>query len=141
MPEQVIASGPNNIAIGDDVISSTIQVVTYGIQYAADQYRHRIQNFMREYLGSDAKKVPFGGRDEQMAELDAWLDDAKSPPYALLAAPAGQVSAASPMGAPITTEQRDWGHFHPGKHPLWDGVEWCGIRKPGNETGSSVCRD
>ena len=38
--------------------------------------------------------MPFGGRDEDIALLDAWLDDATAPPRYLLTAPAGRGKSA-----------------------------------------------
>jgi hypothetical protein len=40
------------------------------------------------------RPVPFGGRQEDMALLDSWLDNPKMPPYLLLAAPAGRGKSA-----------------------------------------------
>ena len=38
--------------------------------------------------------MPFGGRDEDVALLDAWLDDETAPPRYLLTAPAGRGKSA-----------------------------------------------
>lgn len=65
-----------------------------GISILSTDYASRIQNFLTEYLGTPDQPVPFGGRDADLARLDAWLEDPKAPPYALLAAPAGRGKSA-----------------------------------------------
>ncbi|MEV6303339.1 serine protease [Actinoplanes sp. NPDC051861] len=54
-------------------------------------YAEWIENFLDEYLG---RRVPFGGRTAQLAQLDAWLADTGGPPYALLTAEAGRGKSA-----------------------------------------------
>src|SRR6185503_14334721 len=54
------------------------------------RYDARVQSFLEYYLGTAERPVPFGGRADSLAALDAWLDDAGAPPYLLLAAPAGR---------------------------------------------------
>ena len=66
--------------------------IVEGINLLPYDYDQRIQNFLTEYLGTDAHPVPFGGRDEALKMLDAWL--AESIPYLLLAAPAGRGKSA-----------------------------------------------
>src|SRR5215475_2150909 len=43
----------------------------------ASKFRGQIEAFLEEYLVTETKTrtVPFGGRDEDLALLDAWLDD------------------------------------------------------------------
>jgi hypothetical protein len=65
-----------------------------GIATLSTDYAHRIQNFLTEYLGTPKQPVPFGGRNADLTRLDAWLDDPKAPPYALLTAPAGRGKSA-----------------------------------------------
>src|SRR5262249_5757569 len=65
-----------------------------GIDALPPDYASRIQNFLAEYLGSPKHPVPFGGRQESLGLLDAWLDGAKETPYSLLAAPAGRGKSA-----------------------------------------------
>jgi hypothetical protein len=57
-------------------------------------YAARIQNFLTEYLGTPERPVPFGGRDDALARIDAWLDNPRASPYRLLAAPAGRGKSA-----------------------------------------------
>lgn len=66
--------------------------IVEGINLLLYDYDQRIQNFLTEYLGSDASPVPFGGRDEALSLLDGWL--AETTPYLLLAAPAGRGKSA-----------------------------------------------
>ena len=54
------------------------------------RYDSRVQSFLEYYLGTAERPVPFGGRENTLAALNAWLDDPSSPPYLLLAAPAGR---------------------------------------------------
>jgi hypothetical protein len=66
--------------------------IVEGINLLPYDYDQRIQNFLTEYLGSDQHPVPFGGRDEALHMLEAWL--AETTPYLLLAAPAGRGKSA-----------------------------------------------
>ncbi|ADJ29249.1 hypothetical protein [Nitrosococcus watsonii] len=45
-------------------------------------------------MGTPQHPVPFGGREEDLARLDAWLEEPNHPPYRLLAAPAGRGKSA-----------------------------------------------
>lgn len=58
------------------------------------EYSGRIKNFVAGYLGTPDEPVPFGGRDQEMAQLTAWVDDDKETPYLLLTAPAGRGKSA-----------------------------------------------
>ncbi len=71
-----------------------IQQFISGMTALPTDYAARIQNFLIEYLGTPNRPVPFGGREADLAILDSWLDDALSPPYLLLAAPAGRGKSA-----------------------------------------------
>jgi len=66
--------------------------IVEGIHLLPYDYDQRIQNFLTEYLGTDAHPVPFGGRDDALKMLDTWL--AQTTPYLLLAAPAGRGKSA-----------------------------------------------
>lgn len=65
-----------------------------GLQKLPGDYGSRIHKFLREYTGTGAKRVPFGGRDEELAKLDAWWQDEQGPAYALLVAEAGRGKTA-----------------------------------------------
>src|SRR4029453_18855008 len=60
------------------------------------EFRHKIEEFFEEYLITETglPTVPFGGRGEDIALLDAWLDDETAPPRYLLTAPAGRGKSA-----------------------------------------------
>jgi hypothetical protein len=81
------------ISIGRDVVQSllihgshnVINFIVQGIVTLPTDYATRIQNFLTEYLGTLERPVPFGGREADLARLDAWLDDPTAPPYLLLA--------------------------------------------------------
>jgi hypothetical protein len=63
---------------------------------SASKFSGKIEAFLEEYLVTETelKTVPFGGRDEDLALLDAWLDDETAPPRYLLTAPAGRGKSA-----------------------------------------------
>ncbi|MCS6993056.1 MAG: hypothetical protein NZP74_04425, partial [Anaerolineales bacterium] len=101
----VTASGDYSVAIGGDVngsnvivgdhnrITQIIQFLLTPIRRLPTDYAARIENFLRLYLGSPNEPVPFGGREDALRALDAWLDD-PARPYALLTAPAGRGKSA-----------------------------------------------
>jgi hypothetical protein len=62
----------------------------------ASKFSGKIEAFLEEYLVTETglKTVPFGGRDEDLALLDTWLDDETAPPRYLLTAPAGRGKSA-----------------------------------------------
>jgi hypothetical protein len=62
----------------------------------ASRFNGIIEEFLEEYLitETELRTVPFGGRDEDLALLDAWLDDEAAPPRYLLTAPAGRGKSA-----------------------------------------------
>ncbi len=65
-----------------------------GLPRLVIDYSARIQDFLLEYLGSRRKRVPFGGRQQQLDKLHAWLDDPVAPPYYLMSAEAGRGKSA-----------------------------------------------
>ena len=60
------------------------------------KFSGKIEAFLEEYLITETglATVPFGGRDEDVALLDAWVDDETAPPRYLLTAPAGRGKSA-----------------------------------------------
>jgi len=72
-----------------DVTQVYIEQLVVGVARLSTDYAARIRNFMTAYLGTPERPVPFGGRDDALAELDRWLDD-PAVPYLLLTAPAGR---------------------------------------------------
>ena len=71
-----------------------INFVVQGITSLPTDYAARIKNFLTEYLGTPEHPVPFGGRKRDFRSLDTWLDTPNTPPYLLLAAPAGHGKSA-----------------------------------------------
>ena len=65
-----------------------------GVQHLGTDYAARIQNFFDTYLGSIARPIAFGGRDKDLARLDAWLDADDETPYLLLSGGAGSGKSA-----------------------------------------------
>ena len=62
----------------------------------ASKFRGTIEAFCDEYLVTESglPTVPFGGRNEDLALLDAWLNEETAPPRYLLTAPAGRGKSA-----------------------------------------------
>ena len=75
---------------GDRVADTLVE----GAAALRTEYGTRIHNFLVEYLGTPGHPVPFGGRMEDLAVLDDWLDDRDAPSYLMLAAPAGRGKSA-----------------------------------------------
>ncbi len=57
-------------------------------------FQTRTRAFTDEYLVSETRPVPFGGRDAELRRLDNWLLDPKSAPRMLVTAPAGRGKSA-----------------------------------------------
>ncbi|WP_437288996.1 hypothetical protein [Sorangium sp. So ce406] len=70
-----------------------VRRMTAGMRSLATDYAWRVQHFLEEYLGRPGEPVPFGGRDDALRSLDAWLAEGREP-FALMAAPAGQGKSA-----------------------------------------------
>jgi len=58
------------------------------------RFRTTIQAFRDEYLVSETGRVPFGGRDHELEQLDKWLLDAAAPSRMLVTSPAGRGKSA-----------------------------------------------
>jgi hypothetical protein len=58
------------------------------------RYSSSIKRFLEQYLDSDQGRVPFGGRESDLAKLDNWLADLQAPPYLFLTAPLGRGKSA-----------------------------------------------
>ncbi|MDW8373907.1 MAG: AAA family ATPase [Planctomycetota bacterium] len=79
-----------------DNVTSIIEVIeriTAPVRRLPTDYATRIENFLLTYLGTPERPVPFGGRDDALRRLDAWLHDPTTP-YLLLTAPAGRGKSA-----------------------------------------------
>ncbi|MEZ4733399.1 MAG: hypothetical protein R3E79_40400 [Caldilineaceae bacterium] len=74
-----------------------LMIKNYFVQGLAQlpiDYSVRIENFLHTYLGGHDERVPFGGRSQQLDELNDWLDDPTAPPYYLMVAEAGKGKSA-----------------------------------------------
>jgi hypothetical protein len=93
-----IAAGLAAIAIGGSVGGNVyhyvIQQTVAGLERLPTDYKHRIADFVDEYLGTGEHPVPFGGRRTEIDQLNAWLETPGAPAYALLTAPAGRGKSA-----------------------------------------------
>jgi hypothetical protein len=70
------------------------QLIVHGIGQLHRDYDVRIQRFLAEYLGTQTAPVPFGGRVQELGQLDSWIDDPDAAPYALVVGPAGRGKSA-----------------------------------------------
>ncbi|KAA3664077.1 MAG: ATP-binding protein, partial [Chloroflexi bacterium] len=86
----VVAVGPGATAINIQVI---IKQIFAGTETLPFENVVGIQNFLTTYLGTDEKPVPFGGRDQQLKQLNDWLAQGNKQ-YLLLTAPAGRGKSA-----------------------------------------------
>jgi trypsin-like peptidase len=68
--------------------------LTAGIGQIQPTYTTRVANFLTDYLGTPSEPEPFGGRTQELDQLDAWLADGNAEPYLLVAAPAGRGKSA-----------------------------------------------
>lgn len=96
--EGAVAVGPRGVYVGGDVYGNihTGDVINYyvtGAQTFYPQFMVGIQNFLTNYLGTDEKPVPFGGRDRQLSQLNNWLTQEERQRL-LLVAPAGRGKSA-----------------------------------------------
>lgn len=91
-----ITAAERSIGITGDVVGyvHTGDVILQGIRALLPDFASRVENFLAAYLGSERYPVPFGGRDRELRELTAWLDDSAAPPYLLVTAPAGRGKSA-----------------------------------------------
>ncbi len=87
-------SGGNLIFGHGGRIIQIMQQVFGGLDSLTTDYAARLEHFYREYLGTDEQPVPFGGRGDELRWLDSWLEAQETPPYLLLAAPAGRGKSA-----------------------------------------------
>jgi hypothetical protein len=70
------------------------RVVVRGIAALGSDFDRRIRLFITEYIGTPDRPIGFGGRGEQLDRLDRWLRNPATPPYALVAGPAGRGKSA-----------------------------------------------
>ncbi|MBA1347150.1 ATP-binding protein [Rhizobium sp. WYCCWR 11146] len=100
-----ITSNRRSIAVGRDIINSTIKIESAAegvyfqelidiIRPIQTTYRVLIQRFFEHYLGTSDNPAPFGGRDEELDELTRWLSDSAASPVLLITGPAGRGKTA-----------------------------------------------
>lgn len=65
-----------------------------GIRGSICDYSGQVGEFVRHYLGTPEEPAPFGGRYDQLDQLDCWLDATDQPQYASIIAPAGRGKSA-----------------------------------------------
>ena len=98
-----IAQGPGATAVGaagvyvggpnTGIINTGVLTLVQGLGDLPTRYDGNVRNFLTYYVGTDEAPAPFGGRDADLAGLDAWFSQAH-PPYAFLNAPAGRGKSA-----------------------------------------------
>ncbi|MBK8277348.1 MAG: DUF4062 domain-containing protein [Nitrospira sp.] len=94
-------TSPDNLAAKVTADLSNLLLERYGAKLYLEgisslpfDYYGRIENFLTEYLGTSKVPGPFGGREKDLKALDAWLEDPATPPYLMIAAPAGRGKSA-----------------------------------------------
>jgi Domain of unknown function (DUF4062) len=92
----------DGVAVGDDLLDSLLALypggghaLLGGVGELPTDYAARIENFLGEYLGTPDSPVPFGGRGEWLAALDAWLALDTANPCLLIAGEAGRGKSAA----------------------------------------------
>lgn len=81
------------VAIGHGA-SGVINQIIQGLGDLPTHYDGPVRNFLEYYLGAADSPAPFGGRQADLTELNAWLADPSAPPYLFLSAPAGRGKSA-----------------------------------------------
>ena len=89
-PEEI---EPEQQPVGHATIADVIAYYTNGSGTTIPQFTVGVENFVANYLGSDDNPKPFGGRKEQLLELEEWRTEGESQRL-LLAAPAGRGKSA-----------------------------------------------
>ncbi|WP_057460732.1 ATP-binding protein [Pseudovibrio sp. POLY-S9] len=81
-----VRASNGSIAAGRDVI------INIFLKRVPTGYQSQIDDFVRSYLGSDERPVPFGGREKEFQELSEWLSSTTQ--KCLMTAPAGRGKSA-----------------------------------------------
>ncbi|MCA9999019.1 MAG: hypothetical protein KDE56_24820, partial [Anaerolineales bacterium] len=97
--EGAIAVGSRGVNVVGDVYGTIITGDTYnyyieGTRFSLPDFTTAVKNFLYNYLGDEANPVPFGGRDNALAQLEQWRTQVDAPPRLLLTAPAGRGKSA-----------------------------------------------
>lgn len=69
-------------------------IVQFGLGAAQVSFKTRIRRFIESYLGTPTAPIPFGGRDDELKDLNEWLADPDAPRNLLVTAPAGRGKTA-----------------------------------------------
>ncbi|MDV0440819.1 hypothetical protein, partial [Xanthomonas sacchari] len=89
--------GPGSLALQNLQAARDI-IDKLGSTAVASRFTGKIKPFFEEYLITETEAgeaaVPFGGRDDALAQHDAWLDNQSAPARLVLAAPAGRGKSA-----------------------------------------------
>ena len=97
---EITINTAGGVYVGGDVFATTFvgrDLYNYyfiGLAPLVHDPTRRFRNFLNEYLGTPEHHVPFGGRQAQLDELNAWLNDSDAPPYYLMTAEAGRGKSA-----------------------------------------------
>src|SRR6266508_2733385 len=105
-PHSINIEGDRNVVARDVAGNIITGTVYYQLPPAVPpDYRHAIRRMIDDYTAI------FGGRDSELAELDAWLDD-DSHPFAFLHSPTGRGKTALFIHWIIRVQQRNtWNVF------------------------------
>ena len=103
-----IAGRDVNKAGRDLTIQNIVNLYIQGLHKLPVDYGSGIRNFLREYTGIGGERVPFGGREEELAKLDDWWQNEQSPAYALLVAEAGRGKSALLVQWAAQMTAREW---------------------------------
>lgn len=93
-----MAIGPRGVYVGGNVYGNIITGDIYnyfidGTRFYMPEFTTAVKNFLYNYLGDEDNPVPFGGRDDAVAQLEQWRIR-KDAQRMLLTAPAGRGKSA-----------------------------------------------
>jgi hypothetical protein len=96
--ETLAACDPEIRLLGPDPAPRSLEGVVRdllaGLERLPTRYDGQVRNFLEAYLGSASAPRLFGGRDAELAALDAWLADPRAAPYLGIFEPAGMGKSA-----------------------------------------------
>lgn len=84
----------NSTIYGDIITGDTYNYYFEGTRFYLPEFTTAVKNFLYNYLGDEKNPVPFGGRDNALAQLEQWRIQADATPRLLLTAPAGRGKSA-----------------------------------------------
>ncbi len=90
--------GERGVNVAGNVYGSintgTINNFIEGTQSYMPEFTTAVKDFLYIYLGDEDNPVPFGGRNDALAQLEQWRTNADASPCLLLTAPAGRGKSA-----------------------------------------------